>query len=187
MSEPDATPTSVLGGAPPTRRGEVGRAGVKTAWPSVLGSFVVMLGVIEIGVACVCVLGWSVSIYEETQWDATLGELRFSIAAAAHAALSVPVAALAVAGGLGLVARRRWGVRAVRWWSVAQVALGWAAMFLFIWSISEIGAGFSGDRWEERLFFAWVAGTAAWLVGWPLFVGLWLMRRRIREEVGAWR
>jgi hypothetical protein len=190
--------------APPTSAGPLPSAVRSPAWPTVIGVIAIVFGVLGaigglwgvVGLAVMRRFGFGLWAKVEVA-DAVRGWAAWTIPLSAVAAV---LGLMLLAGGVGLLRRRRWARTAlVRWASlkiplvVASGMLGWLVQQQ-VWqtqsSVMAAGGGFpqtavSSTAVAAFATFGLVLGT---IWGWalPVFVLIWFARGPIKAQVSTW-
>ncbi|MEE9131472.1 MAG: hypothetical protein V3T84_15755 [Phycisphaerales bacterium] len=197
---------------PPTERNEMLADHLPTKWPKVIGviSLLYALG------GMLCQIGGVMSLYL-TKWLARLGgfELDMEISASLKAvqiglaALVFCVGILMFVGAVNLLRRRRSGPSLLRAWSVIRlvlivVGLGTAIMLVPAQvelqrsvldqqndRLREVGmASRVKEKTDDELRQAAIRNgviVSGVFAAYPFFLGLWLSRRKVTEEVQHWK
>lgn len=108
--------------------------------------------------------------------------------------LGVLVAAMLLAGGIGLLRRRPWSVPLSLWWAVIRIPMALAVTAVTVGQQQEQMAMMS--RQAGGMFiaaftggFVWLAAimSIAWYCAFPVFMIIWLLRPGVRADVRTWR
>jgi len=171
-------------------------AAAPSSWPTAIGTIAIVLGAggVLLGVYSALAPVIFKSIGQLVPSEATLAAVQ------AYAPWSVPLyvlstlaAGLLLAVGVGLVQRRCWSVRAARLWAWVRILIV-AALSVLTYSMSrdQMTAMAEEPRspmpaWLAEVMPAIsVASVIAWGWAFPVFLLIWLARRRIRSEASQW-
>lgn len=173
----------------------------KSVWPTVLGIVCIVFGVggLLMGLWGVVAPFLFSQFAEAMTMDIAPEELEAMRAqmfsGLAISALGLPVAALLLASGIGLVRRRPGAVRLLQWWAGLKIVYTLVAMLAGIWLQQEQiqaqmraqGPNGPPEAFILAIMIVSLVVGIAW--GWalPAFVLAWFARRPIREEVATWR
>ena len=186
--------------APPTVPGDLCAAPRPIAWPGVLGVIDIVLG--SLGALYVGSQLASYAMLDQT--SAALGSMGSVNPLAAMSVYRGPiiatsivsslVAVLLIFGGIGLVRRRPWGARVVRFWAVLKIVVSIQIAILTVLNTQASMAASTAQttmpkQWGAiSMGFAVVAGALGLLWFWalPVFNLIWLGRGSIRRQVRSW-
>ena len=185
--------------APPTEPGLVEMPRGPSSWPKVVGIIAIVLGVGGIlgglsGALSPLMLDAMASMMPQGQAVVAAIEEMAGWTVAVSLASAV-VAGVLLAGGIGLLKRRRWSVRITRIWAFVRLLLVIANAVLTyqmtkaqfeVMSQQQPGAaampaGFGGVVGTISVAFGVIWGWA-----FPVFVLIWLARGKIKAETSAW-
>lgn len=192
--------------APPTEPGPVGNAAPSpSAWPTVLGVIAIVFGVLgTLGGA------WGAlvplfprflgprAVTSSPAFESLHAMESWYPLTVALALLALALALLLLAGGVGLLRQRRWGVATCRAWAglkIVLVAITTAVTFAMqqrvVLPAVQAQATATGPAPSGAIFTATLYAGAGFSLMWgwalPVFVLIWFGRRRVREEVAAWK
>lgn len=185
---------------PPTRPGDFTASQAISLWPTAIGIIAIVFGALAVlgelaGWAAVFLLDTFPSAVPQTQATAMEAVNQLGFWAVANSLLCMGAAALLVAVGVGLLKRRQWGVRTGRVWACFKIMLvpaDAAVTYPLVKVQCEAAfrqmSGIPGmpTQTTELMTFGAVAWVLVW--GWalPVFLLIWLARRKIKAETSAW-
>lgn len=195
--EPVAPPV-----APPVHPGRYAPAPRPPVWPVVIGVISIVFGAVGIlgglgGLMGPLFMGFARAGPPEAQ--AGLAGIRQWLPwMIVSTLLNGAVAALLLAGGIGLVSRRPWSPRALVAWAIVRIpmvvfagAVGYLVQDANFQAMQQQQSSTPAPPMPAGLMQGIVAGGVIFgiLWGWafPGFVLVWFSRPRIREQTGAWR
>ncbi len=196
MSEQDAMQPSpaALPPVPPTQPGAIPLAQPRSLWPTVLGIVAVILaglGLLSLMWQMAALL-FGVGHAPATQPAAGQpSKLALAVLTPAHTILVVVL----LAGGIGLLRRRRWSARALLAWGIADAVLTVAALTYTLLNMPQVqeqmrrqnpamqpmAGNVAGAFFLGIMCFGMVVGLTP-----PVFAIVWFRRANIRSEVAAW-
>jgi hypothetical protein len=181
---------------PPTEPVPIRRAALGSSWPGVIGTISIVFG-------AMAMLGGVATLFGPLlmSWIRNIGGAETAGAFAAmdkwewwtylSGALGFGVAAVLLAGGIGLVRRRPRSRGVLLTWAAMKLVLGGVAsvMGAFIqWDIQSANAQSAsvppGMVWG-MVVVSLVIGFA-WLAALPIFMLIWLTRPKIKAEIRSW-
>jgi hypothetical protein len=194
---------------PPTTRSIESELAPTTNWPKVIGviSLIYAIG----GLLCVSVYGAYIAFFpklpEMLRGGIDMPPLvRFS--SAALLALTLPVGIIMLVGAINLLRRRRSGVRGLKRWSVLRLLLLVLYVVLVVGTsrtqleMLRQGVEFQNDMVreagrpdrmrdvsDEALWKQFILQTSVFTAifsFYPVFLGLYLSRRKVTSEIEAW-
>jgi hypothetical protein len=213
--ESDATPTpppsvpAPPGAAPPTARGEL-RLRQNESWPTTIGVISIVLGSLGIlanlwGIAGIFVArAFSTSSTQSGAGPASVTHFPWStsmlVAHGVFAGVALCVSVWLLVAGIGLVRRKRWGVKATRGWAWARIATAVVQVGLTYWlqrvQFDAMQTQMASEGGPPPPAFFGALGTTfaavisvltfAWAIAWPLVCLLWLRRPVIRAQYQRW-
>ncbi len=185
--------------APPTQPGQLGTRGEGKSWPSVLGTIAIIFGVLGIlggifGLFGPAIMRAVSSVMPKNAptgleaYDDWSGWMR------ASSVVAMLIAALLLVGGIRLYRRRGSSVRIIRRWAVIKIvyAIGATAVNYQIQqeqfeAMAQGGGGAATPVQMAGVMAAVTVGISVlWLCALPVFMLIWLSRRKVREEFGGW-
>ena len=185
---------------PPTQPSEFTASQATSLWPLVIGIIAIVFGALAVlaelaGSAAVFLLDTFPSAVPQARATAVEAVNQLGFWAVANSLLCIGAAALLVAVGIGLLKRRHWGVRTARVWAcfkIVLVAADAAVTYPLVKVQCEAAfqqmSGIPGmpAQTTELMTFGAVALVLVW--GWalPVFLLIWLARRKIKAETSAW-
>jgi hypothetical protein len=113
----------------------------------------------------------------------------------ASSGVAMALGVLLCVAGTGILKHRRWGPRACLWWAILKIPLvavnvgvGHAIQRQTWESMQSSGAGFPGGQGGFFSFVGPVTVVIGLLWGWtlPVFMLVWLSRRKIKADVAGW-
>lgn len=185
---------------PPTRPGGLEGPPRPSTWPKVIGIIAIVFGALGILGGLYGILGpWIVEEIASIMPRGTEGTLDVFRESAGWligtSIVTTGVAALLLAGGVGLLKRRRWSVGTCRAWAVLKMLLvlvntvvGYYLQHASLTSISEqtpAGAQISPEFVDAMVVLGLIIGVA-WSWALPVFMLIWLGRGKIKSETSAW-
>ena len=186
-------------GIPPTQPGAYIPPEQPSSWPKVIGIICVVLGGLGILGAASSALGPAISNFFASMMpddQANVMEVtkEYQPWTMIIALLQGILAVLLLAGGIGLLQRRRWGIAVSMVWAVLRMLLVVASAILsydvVIKTIEAMsqqsGAPALSDEFAEVVAIVGAVFTLLW--GWalPVFLLIWFTRGRIKAETAAW-
>lgn len=185
--------------APPTYPGPFLQPDRASSWPKVFGIITIILGAVGILIGCTNAssplwIGWFAKMMPAGQPTGMEFVQQHPGLVIAVALGGSAVAALGLLAGIGLVQRRRWGVRFAVTWSVVRIVFvifeagySYVAQKAALQSVQQdsqvatIPSGFM-----QLIFSMSMVATVAWGWGLPIFLLIWLSRKAIKEEIASW-
>lgn len=185
--------------APPTQP-ELIPVAKPSSWPTAIGAICLVLA--GFGLLCnVMTIGGQFATGMLTAFSlpgqaAALGEIQEKWQAwnISVAVTTILAAFLLLAGGIGLLGRKQWSVRACAIWSVIKIIITVA--------VSGVGYFAQSDQFElltqndpnaaaMRGFFAVIPVLSVlfgllWGCAYPTFLLIWFSRAKIKQEVAGW-
>ncbi len=183
--EPTAPPTTPA--APPTARS--GRTYKRRSrWPLVFG-------IVGIVLAAWGLLGSIGGIFSMEMMHGT--PMPPPAVAWTSIAVSIALAAILLAGSIGLLSRRPWTAPTLWWWAIISViylvgstvaTVAFPDTFMPQLTQAGAGTGAQGPPPAMMRTFVYFGAIIGLLFGlaWPTIVLLWMSRRAVREEVRDW-
>jgi hypothetical protein len=107
--------------------------------------------------------------------------------------ITLPVAVLLLVAGVGIVQRRRWGLKATMAWAVVKIVVvvvtsigGYMVMREQLRAMARSGPTTMPTGFMETMQFAGVVVGILW--GWalPIFMLVWFSRAKIKAETVIW-
>ncbi len=186
--------------APPTEPGQLAMPRGPSSWPTVVGIIAIVLAA---GAMLMGVWGAVSPLFLDAMGKvmppgqggmfAEMG--RHAGWIVASGLVSMAVAGLLLAGGIGLVKRRRWAIATCRGWAILKIiyAVGSSAVN---YQIQEANleamsrqtpgmAAMPGGVTDAMLVGGTVIGLL-WSWAFPVFVLIWLARKTVKAETGSW-
>jgi hypothetical protein len=183
--------------APPTEPGEIERP--RTQWPMVVGVISIVLGSLGVlGGLCGTIgqlfMGTLMSMAEDPEAQKMAGAMAAATPYQATSGVMMLIAAaLLLASGIGLVRRRRWGVKLSVVWAVVRIVFAVAQAVLAYLAheamMRELAKDPSIPLPPGMMWMGGLMGAAiglVWGVAYPAFVLIWLNRRAVKEETAEW-
>ncbi len=184
---------------PPDQPSEMRAPQEASTWPTVIGVIAIVLGaggVLSnlVGAAMpfiIDLLGEAMSGLGDATLEVAKEQMAWTVASSL---LSVLVAAVLLAAGIGLVKRRAWSLRLARGWAVVRcvfVVIGAGMAYKMGEAQFEAMAGQSGlgslpEWFVELLVPLAVVISLAWGWAFPVLILIWLGRAKIKAETGLW-
>ena len=195
---------SSLPPAPPTVAGALVKPARAVVWPVPIGIIATVFGVcgvlLSLYSAAVPWLmssmpAWTMNTPGTTaQVDLLAGVRHWAVSTTVVHSIGVPIAAMLLAGGIGLLMRRGWSATLLIWWAILRLPMAFAVTVVTVGMQQEqvaamsgqsgaaIGAAFvSGFMWFGAIFLI------AWYCALPTFMLIWLTRPGVRRTVDVWR
>ena len=185
---------------PPTQPGGIRAPQGASSWPRIIGIIAIVLGALGIlgglqGMLAPWILEAVASIMPrgtEGTLDAVVESANWLIVTSI---MTTGVAALLLAGGVGLVKRRQWGIGTCRAWAVLKMLLvllntgvGYFVQEASLTALAEQtprGAQMSEEFVTAAVVLGLILGVA-WGWAFPVFMLIWLGRGRVKAETSAW-
>lgn len=201
---PEVRPPIMARAAPPTAPTYVARPQEPSRWPGAIGMVLIIVACFYLlGGVCGLMGPWlnEISVRFAPNAATEYAELnkRWQSWTLALAVMAIVLASVMLAAGIGVRGRRPWSIRLSRIWAAAQMALAIANAVVNQFVVSDTmkvmmldasrrsspipGAFATGMQVGSK--FTLVIGLA-WGLALPVFVLIWLSRKRIRAEVAAW-
>ena len=192
--------------APPTQAGVIAANAALPVWPKVIGIISIvlgaggMLGNIWSVVAMLMVdtfAGMAAQFSPGPQMSAEMWSGgRSGSLLCIYVAMFV-LAVLLLAGGIGLVRRRRWAPKVCVGWALGKIAAAFATaavgyqmqeaqMKMFANDPNLAATGMSGGPMGAMVLVTMVF-IVIWLGAYPVFMLVWLSRRGVKEYVASWK
>ena len=188
--------------APPIEPGELGTSQFPSAWPKVIGIVIIVLASFSVlGGIWALLMPFLMESLQASMPPAQRAQMATSMERTASAVMSMLLymvlgGALFVTG-IGLVRRRQWSIRFCRYWSFAKIVVVLGTSLLWFVEYPENmrkmqemqqASGTSGmPVWSyEAIGFVGLAFGLIWGCALPVFLLIWLGRRKINQEVAAW-
>ncbi len=188
--------------APPIVAGPLGRPPSRPVWPTPIGIISIVFGASGVlasvyGVAAPWLfsrMSWTPSTPAASiEFDPFSAMRKWAISMTVVNGLGVLVAAILLAGGIGLLQRKTWSATLLFWWAIVRIPLAIALTVVTIGMQQEqmsemsqqpgaaIPAAFvSGFVWFGSIL------SIAWYCAYPTFLLIWLTRPAVRAEVKKW-
>jgi hypothetical protein len=181
--------------APPTFAGPVPVEPPRSKWPTVLGIIAIILA----GIGLLSIVGQFIA-QQIPQPSTAATQPAYPEPPAGVQAIMTPswlvVSALLLVGGIGLLNRRRWSVRALIVWAIGDVVFTLAGTVgtlinlpTFQQQMRQQNAGMppgAGGMFEAIFIGAMCFGSVVGFAP-PIFALVWFRRRKIKDEVAGWR
>jgi hypothetical protein len=189
--------------APPTSVGPLPPAVNPAVWPTVIGVIAIVFGAFGVLAGLWGVLAPLVMRNFETALpsgvhvsEAMSGWEEWTLPLSAAATV---LAALLLAGGVGLVQLRPWGRRLLMYWAPLKIMLA-GVNGILVWHMQAEMLQVQGMAWTSSAPFGPAGGNTAvkafsmvslalalvWGAALPVFVLIWFARATIREQVAKW-
>lgn len=170
----------------------------QTNWPTVLGIIAIILGVMGIlGALGQAAMTFMQSVIKPPSghgpdFAAMQPPMPWLIVSCI---LSLAMGILVLTGGIGLIQRRRWSVPGIRIWAVAHILFLVVNMVVTYTNMAgalqkaQQNAAASGAPPQALMvgIFAGMCGGAIFGIAPPVFALIWFARRKIKDEVAAWK
>lgn len=176
----------------------------KSSWPAVLGTFLIIFGVL--GSVCGVLMGLMSMNFtkmleqvkpltpEQAEFMASGLMRTWSTITTTYLFIGATLALLALFCGIGLLMRRRWAVRLATTWAglkiVLEIASTIGGIIVHQKIVQAIDSGAVDVEAVPELFRKFsVLPVVVQLIFWltlPVITLLWLSRRETQEEVGRW-
>lgn len=189
--------------APPIVAGPLGRPPSRPVWPTPIGIISIVFGASGVlasvyGVAAPWLFSSMSSLTRSmpsttVQFDPFSAMRNWAISMTVVNGLGVLVAAMLLAGGIGLLQRKPWSATLLFWWAIVRIPLAIALTVVTIGMQQEqmsamsqqpgaaIPAAFmSGFVWFGSIL------SIAWYSAYPTFLLIWLTRPIVHAEVKKW-
>ena len=195
---PVATPVAPA----PTELGEVSLTARRSAWPTVIGIFAVIIGGYDalenaVGAAVLLVLRQfadvttSLSHPRLAQPKAVFEAMtRYSAEMAALSGVVVLLSIVLMVAGIALLSRRPNVPRLLVGWAILKIPVVVGATVVYVMYGMAVFSADSGgpDAPALRIIMALYgsSGRLVWGLAFPTFILIWFLRRPIRAEVAEW-
>lgn len=197
MDLPPTPPPPPPPPAPPTAPGDLALPKRQSVWPGVVGTISIVLGALASAASAWQAVGpffldvflsmmpeesrTQLSSYTESIWTQVAVGL-----------VSLAAAIVLIIAGVRLVQRRRVAVPLLWTWIVLKTlsALATTAMTLYLQKIQFEAAGSQTAALPAGVATFILVATGVLTLGWyllyPAFIAVWILRPKIRAEVGGW-
>ncbi len=201
---PPPLPTQPL--APPTVPGPLGKPPSRPVWPTpigiisiVFGAGGVLSGLYGAGAPWLVSSMSSWAKYTPTttttaQFDPFAAMRNWAISLTIVSGLGVLVAAMLLAGGIGLLQRKSWSATLLFWWAIVRIPLAIALTVVTIGMQQEQMTAMSQQSGAAlpaafASGFVWFGSilSIAWYCAYPTFIIIWMTRSAVRADVRKWR
>ncbi len=193
--------TPRLAFAPPTVPGPLGRPPRQVAWPAPIGIIAIVFGAVGALMSVYgAVMPWMMSSWSfytpgtAKTFDPFAAMRHWALWLSVVNGIGVLVAAMLLAGGIGLLMRRAWGATLLVAWAIVRIPFAVALTFLTVVMQQEQMEGMAsqtGTPFGTAFVsgFAWFGAiiSLAWYGALPTFMLIWFTRTQIRKNVEAWR
>lgn len=185
--------------APPTHIDANLQQPQQTAWPTILGTVMLVFGILAMLGACLgsvtpLLADLFASILPDEE-DAMLVAGGWAWFVVSSSIVLMSLAGLQITGGLGLLRRRAWAVRASVIWAIAKIVVVTVNIvpnyMMQMQQMSEQNdtAGLPGGTESFVLAILILSVLFGLLWGWalPVFSLFWFARSKIKQETAQWR
>ncbi len=171
------------------------------SWPKVLGVICIVFGGLGMlggvwGIMSPLFNEWLAALMPPEQQATMEAAAKVNPHPVATSLFMLAIAALLLAGGIGLVRRRGGAIGLLKAWAVIKILWVIVGTFLGLHASPELmegvqkqmgsspAPGMEAIMWAS-VVFGIVAGIL-WVCALPVFVLIWFGRRKIRNEVASW-
>lgn len=203
---PDAIMPPPLPVAPPIVAGPLGKPPSRPVWPTPIGVISIVFGASGVlgglyGAATPWLFSSMSSWTQHTptsttsvQFDPFAAMRNWAISMTIVSGLGALLAAILLAGGIGLLQRKVWGATLHFWWAAVRIPHAFALTAVTIGMQQEQMAAMSQQSGAAlpaafASGFLWFGSilSIAWYCAYPTFLLIWMTRPAVRAEVGKWR
>ncbi len=201
--------TSPLPPAPPTIAGPLGKPPRAAVWPVPIGIIGIVFGASGTLVSLWSAIapwmfssmsGWTHYTPNSTvQVDPFAAMRNWAVSTSVVHGLGVPIAAMLLAGGIGLLMHRAWSATLLLWWAIVRIPMAFAVTVVTAGMQQEQMAAMAGQSGiggpgatvagAFMSGFVWFGAilSIAWYCALPTFMIIWLTRPGVRRDVLLWR